>query len=146
YKIGYPKNIKINLQYQMLSKYNSERSEECIDFTMIIISRNNVPISKYGVGFRYKSVYSCALYSFQKNREKQKKNDGKTRLFTQNTFSTKSNFFFLCRQKIFDDQKHLLQAKKKLKISSYFYEICRKCEHLQNHRNHKNQVFLHYKS
>ncbi|KAF0751755.1 hypothetical protein FWK35_00027922, partial [Aphis craccivora] len=28
---------------------NSEQSEECIDFTMIITSRNNAPISNYGV-------------------------------------------------------------------------------------------------
>ncbi|KAF0762695.1 Uncharacterized protein FWK35_00014275 [Aphis craccivora] len=36
---------------------NSERSEECIDFTMIITSRNNAPISNYGGGFRCKSEY-----------------------------------------------------------------------------------------
>ncbi|KAF0771286.1 Uncharacterized protein FWK35_00006812 [Aphis craccivora] len=31
--------------------------------------------------------------SFQINREKQKKNDGKTGIFTQKQFSTKSIFF-----------------------------------------------------
>ncbi|KAF0770706.1 Uncharacterized protein FWK35_00004742 [Aphis craccivora] len=36
---------------------NSERSEECIDFTMIITSRNNAPISNYGGGFRCKNEY-----------------------------------------------------------------------------------------
>ncbi|KAF0754487.1 Uncharacterized protein FWK35_00032525, partial [Aphis craccivora] len=36
---------------------DSERSEECIDFTMIITSRNNAPISNYGDGFRCKSEY-----------------------------------------------------------------------------------------
>ncbi|KAF0773294.1 Uncharacterized protein FWK35_00005947 [Aphis craccivora] len=36
---------------------NSERSDECIDFTMIITSRNNAPISNFGSGFRCKSEY-----------------------------------------------------------------------------------------
>ncbi|KAF0765666.1 Uncharacterized protein FWK35_00027148 [Aphis craccivora] len=36
---------------------DSERSEECIDFTMIITSRNNAPISNFGDGFRCKSEY-----------------------------------------------------------------------------------------
>ncbi|KAF0712097.1 Uncharacterized protein FWK35_00037390, partial [Aphis craccivora] len=36
---------------------------------------------------------------FQKNREKQKKNDGKTGIFTQNQFSTKSIFFYGCNSK-----------------------------------------------
>ncbi|KAF0766346.1 Uncharacterized protein FWK35_00018326 [Aphis craccivora] len=36
---------------------DSERSDECIDFTMIITSRNNAPISNYGGGFRCKSEY-----------------------------------------------------------------------------------------
>ncbi|KAF0763000.1 Uncharacterized protein FWK35_00009494, partial [Aphis craccivora] len=40
---------------------NSERSEECIDFTMIITSRNNAPISKYGGGFRCKSEYPWCI-------------------------------------------------------------------------------------
>ncbi|KAF0703624.1 Uncharacterized protein FWK35_00036207, partial [Aphis craccivora] len=72
---------------------HSERSEESIDFTMIITSRNNAPISNFGGGFRCKSEYPWWHYrgkkltfsnSFQKNREKQKKNDGKTGIFTQN--------------------------------------------------------------
>ncbi|KAF0747663.1 Uncharacterized protein FWK35_00024356 [Aphis craccivora] len=40
---------------------NSERSEECIDFTMIITSRNNAPISNYEGGFRYKSEYPWCI-------------------------------------------------------------------------------------
>ncbi|KAF0693279.1 Uncharacterized protein FWK35_00031624, partial [Aphis craccivora] len=76
---------------------DSQGSEEYIDFTMIITSRNNAPISNYGGGFRCKSEYHWCIIqvkrltfsnSFQKNREKQKKNDGKTRIFTQNQFST----------------------------------------------------------
>ncbi|KAF0759860.1 Uncharacterized protein FWK35_00008837, partial [Aphis craccivora] len=81
------------------SVINSERSEECIDFTMTITSRNNAPISNYGGGFRCKILEVTFSNSFQKNREKQKKNDGKTGIFTQNTFSTKSNFFYGCNSK-----------------------------------------------
>ncbi|KAF0752054.1 Uncharacterized protein FWK35_00017881 [Aphis craccivora] len=40
---------------------NSERSDECIDFTMIIISRNNATISNYGGGFRCKSEYPWCI-------------------------------------------------------------------------------------
>ncbi|KAF0748197.1 Uncharacterized protein FWK35_00027844 [Aphis craccivora] len=40
---------------------NSERSEECIDFTMIITSRNNAPISNYRSGFRCKSEYPWCI-------------------------------------------------------------------------------------
>ncbi|KAF0768096.1 Uncharacterized protein FWK35_00018102 [Aphis craccivora] len=40
---------------------NSERSEECIDFTIIITSRNNAPISNYGGGFRCKSEYPWCI-------------------------------------------------------------------------------------
>ncbi|KAF0770794.1 Uncharacterized protein FWK35_00001301 [Aphis craccivora] len=40
---------------------DSERSEECIDFIMIITSRNNAPISNYGGGFRCKSEYPWCI-------------------------------------------------------------------------------------
>ncbi|KAF0726230.1 Uncharacterized protein FWK35_00030804, partial [Aphis craccivora] len=40
---------------------HSERSEECIDFTMIITSRNNAPISNYEGGFRCKSEYPWCI-------------------------------------------------------------------------------------
>ncbi|KAF0725093.1 Uncharacterized protein FWK35_00027011, partial [Aphis craccivora] len=43
------------------SEEYSERSEECIDFTMIITSRNNAPISNYGGGFRCKSEYPWCI-------------------------------------------------------------------------------------
>ncbi|KAF0757281.1 Uncharacterized protein FWK35_00027691, partial [Aphis craccivora] len=45
----------------MLCYDDFERSEECIDFTMIITSRNNAPISNYGVGFRCKSEYPWCI-------------------------------------------------------------------------------------
>ncbi|KAF0773229.1 Uncharacterized protein FWK35_00007673 [Aphis craccivora] len=38
--------------------HNSERSDECIDFTMIITSGiNNASISNFGGGFRWKNEY-----------------------------------------------------------------------------------------
>ncbi|KAF0765773.1 facilitated trehalose transporter Tret1 [Aphis craccivora] len=76
---------------------DSERSEECIDFTMMyvfffvsvysITSRNNAPISNFGGVFK----------KIEKNK---KKNDGKTGIFTQNQFSTKS--IFMITTEIFD--------------------------------------------
>ncbi|KAF0732437.1 Uncharacterized protein FWK35_00027106 [Aphis craccivora] len=47
--------------YIVLFILDSERSEECIDFTMIITSRNNAPISNYEGGFRCKSEYPCCI-------------------------------------------------------------------------------------
>ncbi|KAE9524613.1 hypothetical protein AGLY_014663 [Aphis glycines] len=46
---------------------NSERSDECIDFTMIITSRNNAPISNYGGGFRCKSEYPWCIIQTDKS-------------------------------------------------------------------------------
>ncbi|KAF0697785.1 Uncharacterized protein FWK35_00036475, partial [Aphis craccivora] len=59
---------------------NSERSDECIDFTIIITSRNNAPISIYGGGFRCKSEYPWCIIEVKS--------------FTQNQFSTKSIFLY----------------------------------------------------
>ncbi|KAE9543877.1 hypothetical protein AGLY_001855 [Aphis glycines] len=55
--------------------YDSERSEECIDFTMIITSRNNAPISNYGGGFRCKSEYPWCIIElkFLRNLSKTRK-------------------------------------------------------------------------
>ncbi|KAF0766829.1 Uncharacterized protein FWK35_00020115, partial [Aphis craccivora] len=88
---------------------DSERSEEYIDFTMMCVFFFFVSV--YSItrgGFRCKSEYPWCIIgqkltfsnSFQKNREKQKKNDGKTGIFTQNQFSTKSNFFMVVIQKL----------------------------------------------
>ncbi|KAF0739976.1 Uncharacterized protein FWK35_00018554, partial [Aphis craccivora] len=44
-----------------LNNLDSERSEECIDFTMIITSRNNASISNNGGGFRCKSEYPWCI-------------------------------------------------------------------------------------
>ncbi|KAF0772906.1 Uncharacterized protein FWK35_00001907 [Aphis craccivora] len=40
---------------------DSERRDEYIDFTMIITSRNNAPISNCGGGFRCKSEYPWCI-------------------------------------------------------------------------------------
>ncbi|KAF0765103.1 Uncharacterized protein FWK35_00003523 [Aphis craccivora] len=69
------KNVKISYRYDLriLSEamnvlilqccvfLDSERSDECIDFTMIITSRNNAPISNYRGGFRCKSEYPWCI-------------------------------------------------------------------------------------
>ncbi|KAF0737126.1 Uncharacterized protein FWK35_00025809 [Aphis craccivora] len=64
YKVGQYITITLCLFIFKKKKVDSERSEECIDFTMM-----------------------C-------RREKPKKNDGKTGIFTQNKFSTKSIFLY----------------------------------------------------
>ncbi|KAF0755023.1 Uncharacterized protein FWK35_00007090, partial [Aphis craccivora] len=75
---------------------------------MIITSQNNVPISNYGGGFRCKNEYPWCIIEVKsihfpivfKNIEKnKKKSDGKTGIFTQNQFSTKSIFLYGCNSK-----------------------------------------------
>ncbi|KAF0766201.1 Uncharacterized protein FWK35_00017429 [Aphis craccivora] len=56
--------IMCDFEYRLAGdriRYDSERSEECIDFTMIITSRNNAPISNLGGGFRCKSEYPWCI-------------------------------------------------------------------------------------
>ncbi|KAF0728325.1 Uncharacterized protein FWK35_00023056 [Aphis craccivora] len=50
-----------NPNTQETNVMNSERSEECIDFIMIITSRNNAPISNVGGGFQCKSEYPWCI-------------------------------------------------------------------------------------
>ncbi|KAE9545782.1 hypothetical protein AGLY_001325 [Aphis glycines] len=127
----------------LIYKLNSERSEECIGFTMIITSRNNAPISNYGGGFRCKSEYPWCIIKFsKKSRKTNKKNDGKTAIFTQNQFSTKSIFFMVCRKKFLDDQKVLKIYYKVSYELSNFYEICQKRENLQRNDNDLSQTIL----
>ncbi|KAE9531410.1 hypothetical protein AGLY_010616 [Aphis glycines] len=78
-----------------LKARNSERSDECIDFTMIITSRNNASITNYWGGVRCKSEYPWCIIEFSKKSRKTKKNNGKMAIFTQNQFSTKSIFFMV---------------------------------------------------
>ncbi|KAE9529728.1 hypothetical protein AGLY_011824 [Aphis glycines] len=80
---------------------DSERSDECIDFTMMYhnYSRNNASISNFGGGFRWKSEYSWCIIEFSKKSRKTKKNYGKTGIFTQNQFSTDSIFLYAYNSK-----------------------------------------------
>ncbi|KAF0747153.1 Uncharacterized protein FWK35_00029262 [Aphis craccivora] len=66
---------------------NSERSEECIDFTMIITSRNNAPISNYGDSFQCKSGYPWCIIEVKifKKIEKNKKKMTEKREFLRKT-------------------------------------------------------------
>ncbi|KAF0763558.1 Uncharacterized protein FWK35_00015427 [Aphis craccivora] len=58
-------SMVINLHNVFTIVLDSERSEECINFTMIITSRNNAPISNFGGGFRCKSEYPwCIIEEF----------------------------------------------------------------------------------
>ncbi|KAF0773763.1 Uncharacterized protein FWK35_00000053 [Aphis craccivora] len=135
---------------------HSERSDECIDFTIIITSQNNAPISNLGGGFRCQSEYPWCiievkskhlLTSFQNNREKRKKNDGKTGIFTQNQFSTKSIFLYgydsktnHCKYLKFSPNFYVLYE------FSDFYDICRKRKKsqiilkLKNHKINDNDL------
>ncbi|KAE9526246.1 hypothetical protein AGLY_013877 [Aphis glycines] len=53
--------VKSHSSYLGTTDTNSERNEECIDFTMIITSRNNASISNFGGGFRWKSEYPWCI-------------------------------------------------------------------------------------
>ncbi|KAF0746612.1 Uncharacterized protein FWK35_00014471 [Aphis craccivora] len=81
--------------------------------------------------------------SFQSTEKNQKKNDGKTEIFTQNQFSTKLIFLYGCNSKT----NHCKYLKFSLNvyvsviyIDSNFYEICRKRENLQYKT--VNKIFL----
>ncbi|KAF0769779.1 Uncharacterized protein FWK35_00009172 [Aphis craccivora] len=72
----YKEHIILHSLNQYVTKHfllDSERSEECIDFTMIITSRNNAPISNYGGGFRCTSEYPWCIIEFSKKLRKTKK-------------------------------------------------------------------------
>ncbi|KAF0764499.1 Uncharacterized protein FWK35_00008969 [Aphis craccivora] len=55
------KTTQGNFVLLILNILDSERSNECIDFTIIKTSRNNIPISKFGGDFRCKSEYPCCI-------------------------------------------------------------------------------------
>ncbi|KAF0773316.1 Uncharacterized protein FWK35_00005287 [Aphis craccivora] len=44
---------------------DSERSDECIDFTIIITFRNNALISNFGGGFRWQSKYPWCIIEIE---------------------------------------------------------------------------------
>ncbi|KAF0768241.1 Uncharacterized protein FWK35_00006692 [Aphis craccivora] len=91
--------FKIKLE---MSSQNSERSEECIDFTMIITSRNNAPISNYGGGFRCKSEYPWCIIKFSKKlrKTKKKKMTEKREFLRKTSFRPNRIFFMVVIQKL----------------------------------------------
>ncbi|KAE9523865.1 hypothetical protein AGLY_015753 [Aphis glycines] len=64
-KSGKKKEESVEKIIYTVTARDSERSDECIDFTMIITSRNNAPISNYGGGFRCKSEYPWCVIQFE---------------------------------------------------------------------------------
>ncbi|KAE9542375.1 hypothetical protein AGLY_003502 [Aphis glycines] len=68
---------------------DSERSDECIDFTMIPSLKRKLNLVGT-LGEQKLKMFNI----FEMNREKPKKNEGKTGFFTQNQFTSKSNFLF----------------------------------------------------
>ncbi|KAF0766372.1 Uncharacterized protein FWK35_00012000 [Aphis craccivora] len=77
----------------------------CVFFVSVysITSRNNASISNFGGGFRCKKFKSKHFPTVFKKIEKnkKKKNDGKTGNFTQYQFSTKSIFLYGCNSKTY---------------------------------------------
>ncbi|KAE9523574.1 hypothetical protein AGLY_016126 [Aphis glycines] len=97
---------------------NSERSDECIDFTMMyvffvsvysITSRNNASISNFGGGFRWKSEYPWCIIEvkskhfptvFEKIEKNKKKNDGKREFLRKTSFRPNRFFYMVVIQKL----------------------------------------------
>ncbi|KAE9533964.1 hypothetical protein AGLY_008700 [Aphis glycines] len=94
----------------------SEQSDECIDFTMICVfflsvdniwSSKNASIFDFSPSLKRKLNLVGTLGGqklkffniFEMNREKPQKNEGKTGFFTQNQFTSKSNFLFCYKSK-----------------------------------------------
>ncbi|KAE9526904.1 hypothetical protein AGLY_013552 [Aphis glycines] len=117
---------------------NSERSDEYIDFTMIITSRNNASISNLRGDFRWKSEYPWCIIEVKskyfptvfKKIEKNKKKMTEKREFLRKISFRPNRFFYM----VLNFQKFLTF------FDSNFYEICRKRENLQailKLKNHK---------
>ncbi|KAF0770602.1 Uncharacterized protein FWK35_00013609 [Aphis craccivora] len=92
-----------------LPKENSERSDESIDFTMIITSRNNASISNFGDGFRWKSEFPWCIIEvkskhfptvLKKNGEKQKKVTEKREFLRKTSFWPNRFFYMVVTQKL----------------------------------------------
>ncbi|KAF0769236.1 Uncharacterized protein FWK35_00004748, partial [Aphis craccivora] len=98
---------------------DSERSEECIDFTMIITSRNNAPISNFGGGFRCKSEYPWCIIEFSKKIEKNKKKMTKNRNFYAKPVFDQIDFFLWFFLRIM----HILMNQFKLLINVFYSSI-----------------------
>ncbi|KAF0772934.1 Uncharacterized protein FWK35_00004258, partial [Aphis craccivora] len=72
-----------------LGVLDSERSNECIDFTMIITSRNNASISNFG------EVKSKLFPTVFKKIDKNKKKVSEKREFLRKTSFRRNRFFYM---------------------------------------------------
>ncbi|KAE9536772.1 hypothetical protein AGLY_006834, partial [Aphis glycines] len=78
----------------------------CVFFVFVsmitITYRNNASLTNFEGGFRRQSEYPWYIKQakiFKKIEKNKKKNDGKTKIFTQNQFSTESIFLYGCNSK-----------------------------------------------
>ncbi|KAF0761862.1 Uncharacterized protein FWK35_00006103 [Aphis craccivora] len=127
------KRLHLDNSYNVHDKVNCERSDECIDFTMMsfffvsvysISSRNNAPISNFGSGFRCKSEDSWCIIENKskhfptvfKKIEKNKKNTEKREFLCKTSFRPNiqkliivniRNFHQIVDKKNLDDQTNL---------------------------------------
>ncbi|KAE9536738.1 hypothetical protein AGLY_006971 [Aphis glycines] len=128
---------------------DSERSDECIDFTMMYIfflfvfvsvysitSRNNASISNFGSGFRWKSKYPWCIIEekskhfptvFKKSRKTKKKTE--KREFLRKISFRPNRFFYMVTTEIFDFYANFFfevsvgSDQKNLKINTRFLII-----------------------
>ncbi|KAE9534050.1 hypothetical protein AGLY_008786 [Aphis glycines] len=148
------------LNFQLLATYtnilDSERSDECIDFTMNITSRNNAPISNYGVVSDVKvnilEVKVNIFQQFSKKSRKTKKKMTEKREFLRKTSFRQIVFLYGCNSKT-NHCKYLKFSQNTIEIfnfsNSNLYEICQNCENLQIIlwlENHKIFSFITNKS
>ncbi|KAF0768499.1 histone H2A, partial [Aphis craccivora] len=129
-----PKKTEKKEQYPIYAYrciISSERSDECIDITMI---RNNAPISNYRGGFRCKSEYPWCIIEVKskhfptvfKKFVKNKKRMTEKREFLQKTsFRPNRLFYMVVIQKLITVPYEF----------SNFYKICQKPENLQRNDN-----------
>ncbi|KAF0766972.1 Uncharacterized protein FWK35_00019262 [Aphis craccivora] len=109
---------------------DSERSDECIDFTMIITSRNNASISNFGDGFRWQNEYPWSIIEvkskhsptvFKKIEKNKKKKMMEKRKFLRKTSFRPNRFFYMVLiQKSIIFSKAPGKTKKKIKEKREF--------------------------
>ncbi|KAE9545064.1 hypothetical protein AGLY_000607 [Aphis glycines] len=105
--------VAMNVFYHILLLLtDSERSDECIDFTMMYkTSRNNASISNFRGGFRWKSEYPCCIIEvkskhfptvFKKIEKNKKKMTEKREFLRKTSFRQNRIFYFALTQKLID--------------------------------------------
>ncbi|KAF0766373.1 Uncharacterized protein FWK35_00011996 [Aphis craccivora] len=123
------------------SVLDSERSDECIDFT--ITCRNNASISNFGGGVSDSKINLVGALgrsffefpnSFQKHREKNRKKIKEKREFLRKTSFRPNRFLYGCNSKT-NHCKYLKFSPNVPYEFSNFYEISRKRENLKRNDN-----------